>query len=126
MRSIAAPIIFHVVAYSFCTKLLFAGAEVKFHLAAGMESGFIIVKSGKLSNLVFFEEEIILRCTSEGDNTKQKVRIFHITKYGSFLLQKKRPMLSNEQVLLQFGSSKKILPMIVEVVQFRTMHSIIG
>ena len=117
---------FHVDAYSFCTKLIFAGAEVKFHLATGMESRFIIVKYGKLANLVFFEEEIILRCTSEGDNTKQKVRIFPITKYGSFLLQKKHPVLSNEQVLLQFGSSKQILPMFVEAVQVRTMHSIIG
>ena len=79
MRSIAAQIIFHVVAYSFCTKLLFVGAEVKFHPTAGMESGFIIVKYEKSANLVFFEE-IILRCTSEGDNTKQKVRIFPITK----------------------------------------------
>ena len=87
---------FHVSAYSFFTKLLFAGAEVKFHPAARMESGFIIVKTGKLANLVFFEEEIILRCTSEGDNTKQKVRIFPITKYGSYLLQKKCPVLSNE------------------------------
>ena len=110
----------------FCIKLLFVGVEVKFHPAAGMVSGFIIVKYEKLDNLVFFEEETILRCTSEGENTKQKVSIFPITKYGSCLLQKKRPMLSNEQVLLQFGSSKKILPMIVEVVQFRTMHSIIG
>ena len=100
MHSITAPIIFHVVSYS--------GVEVKFDLAAGMESGFIIVKSEKSANLVFFEEEIILRCTSEGDNRKQKVRIFPITKYGSFLLQKKRPVLSNEQVLLQFGSSKQI------------------
>ena len=49
----------------FCTKLLFASAEVKFHLAAGMESGFIIVNSEKSDNLVFFEEDIILRCTSE-------------------------------------------------------------
>ena len=117
---------FHVAAYSFCTKLRFAGAEVKFHHATGMESRFIIVKSEKLADVVFFEQEIILRCTSEGDNTKQKVRIFPITKYGSFLLQKKRPMLSNEQVLLQFGSNNKILPMIVEVVQVWTMHSIIG
>ena len=77
---------FHVSAYYFCTKLLFAGAEVKFHPAVGMESGFIIVKFGKLTNLVFFEEEIILRCTSEGDNAEQKVRIFPTTKDGSFLL----------------------------------------
>ena len=89
-----------------------------------MESGFIILKYRKPNNLVFFEEEIILRCTSEGDNTKQKVRIFPITKDGCFLLQKKRPVLSNEQVLLQFGSSKKILPMIVEVVQlsYNALH----
>ena len=117
---------FHVSAYYFCTKLLFAGAEVKFHLATGMESGFNIVKYRKSAKLVFFEEEIILRCTSEGDNTKQKVRIFPITKYGSFLLQKKRPVLSNEQVLLQFGSKKNILPVIFEVIQVQTMHSIIG
>ena len=90
----------------FFTKLLFAGVEVKFHPIAGMESRFMIVKSEKPTNLVFFEN-IILRCTSEGDNTKQKIRIFPITKDGSFLLQKKHPVLSNEQVLFQFGSSKK-------------------
>ena len=80
----------------FCSKLLFAGAEVKFHPDTGMESGFIIVKSEKLTNLILFEEDIILRCTSEGDNTKQKVRIFPITNAGSFLLQKKHPVLLNE------------------------------
>ena len=110
----------------FCTKIIFVGAEVKFHPVIGMELGFIIVKYEKWAYLVFFEEEIILRCTSEGDNTKQKVRIFPITKYGSFLLRKKHPMLSNEYVLIQFESSKKIFLVIVEVIHVRTMNSIIG
>ena len=66
--------------FPFFTKLLFASAKVKFHPVVRMESGFIIVKFEKSANLVFFEEEIILRCTSESDNTKQKVRIFPITK----------------------------------------------
>ena len=91
-----------------------ASAEVKFHPTTGMELGFIIEKSGKWANLVFFEEEIILRCTSEGDNTKRKVRIFPITKDGYI---KKRLVVLDEQVLLQFGSNIKILPVIVEVVQ---------
>jgi hypothetical protein len=95
-------------------KLLFAGSEIKFQPSSGMESVFIIERSEKSSHLIFFEEEIILRCIGEGDNTNQKERILPFTKDGSV---RKRPVVSGEQLILQFGSNRKMLPGIVEVIQ---------
>jgi hypothetical protein len=50
----------------------------------------------------------------KGDNANQKARIFPTTKDGS---ARKRPVVSGEQLLLQFGSNIKMLPGIVEVIQ---------
>ena len=94
-------------------KLLFSGVEIKFHPSSGMESSFIIEGSEKYAHPILFEEEITLRHAGEGDNKIQKARILPTRKDGSI---KKRPVLSGEQLILQFGSNRKLLPGTVEVI----------
>lgn len=79
-----------------------------------MELGFIIERSANSAHPILFEEEIMLRCTSEGDNTNQKAGIFPFRKTESV---KKCPVVSGEQLLLQFEKNMKMLTRIVEVIQ---------
>ena len=85
-------------------KLLFPGAEIKFHTKNEALLRFIIEMSGISTHPILFEEEILLGI-GEGDITNQKVRILTIGKDGSV---KHCPVLSGEQLTLQVGNSRKL------------------
>jgi hypothetical protein len=95
-------------------QLAFACVEIKLHPTHGMELGFIIERFEKYSHPFLFEEDIMLRCTSKGDNTNKKARIFPIKKTGSI---KKRPLVSGKQCILQFEGNIKMLIGVIEVIQ---------